>query len=73
MMQLSKVRRRTRTERCVVASRRVAGGGESVKASRGAGFYEEIGKRGGHRVREILEEAKGAGEEGGAEPAPTDE
>jgi len=32
-----------------------------VKAERGAPFYEEIGKKGGQKVRELIEEGKRAG------------
>jgi len=34
-----------------------------VKAERGTPFYEEIGKKGGHRVRSLIEEGKKAASE----------
>jgi len=30
-------------------------GGEKVKATRGLGFYQEIGRKGGRKVRELIE------------------
>jgi len=37
-----------------------------VKAERGTPFYEEIGKKGGHRVRTLIEEGKKAATEAAA-------
>ncbi len=33
-------------------------GGETVARERGHGFYEEIGHKGGQRVRELINEGK---------------
>ena len=33
-------------------------GGETVKAERGREFYEQIGKKGGQKVRELIAQAK---------------
>lgn len=33
-------------------------GGNTTKQRYGRGFYSEIGKKGGHRVRELIEEGK---------------
>lgn len=35
-------------------------GGETVKASRGIGFYKEIGRKGGQKVRELIEAGRAA-------------
>lgn len=35
-------------------------GGEKVARERGHAFYEEIGHKGGQRVRELIEEGKNA-------------
>ena len=34
-----------------------------MKAERGTPFYEEIGKKGGHKVRQLIEEGKKAANE----------
>ncbi len=34
-------------------------GGEKVAAERGREFYQEIGHKGGQRVRELIEKGKG--------------
>lgn len=33
-------------------------GGQTTKQRYGRGFYSEIGMKGGHRVRELIEEGK---------------
>lgn len=33
-------------------------GGQTTKQRYGKGFYSEIGTKGGHRVRELIEEGK---------------
>src|SRR4051812_25365876 len=35
-------------------------GGETVKAERGIGFYREIGRMGGQKVRELIEAGRAA-------------
>lgn len=35
-------------------------GGEATSGKYGRGFYEEIGKKGGQRVRELVEQGKRA-------------
>lgn len=35
-------------------------GGETVKAERGIGFYQEIGRKGGQKVRELIEAGRAA-------------
>lgn len=35
-------------------------GGETVKAERGVAFYQEIGRKGGQRVRALIEAGKAA-------------
>lgn len=35
-------------------------GGETVKAERGIAFYQEIGRKGGQRVRELIEAGRAA-------------
>lgn len=35
-------------------------GGEVTKARYGEGYYESIGKRGGQKVRELIEKGKNA-------------
>ena len=42
-------------------------GGLAVKAERGREFYQEIGRKGGHKVRQLIEEGKKAANE--AKPA----
>src|SRR5438309_424157 len=38
-------------------------GGLAVKAERGREFYQEIGRKGGHKVRQLIEEGKKAANE----------
>ena len=38
-------------------------GGIAVRDERGHAFYEEIGRKGGHKVRELIEKGKAGGEE----------
>jgi uncharacterized protein len=40
-------------------------GGESVRASRGPEFYSQIGHKGGQKVRELIEQGKRLGRQGG--------
>ncbi len=40
-------------------------GGETVKAERGIGFYQEIGRKGGQKVRQLIEAGRAA-----MQPAP---
>lgn len=35
-------------------------GGDTVKAERGIGFYQEIGRKGGQKVRELIEAGRAA-------------
>src|ERR1700677_1306951 len=35
-------------------------GGETVKAERGIEFYQEIGRKGGQKVRQLIEEGRAA-------------
>jgi hypothetical protein len=35
-------------------------GGETVKAERGIAFYQEIGRKGGQRVRQLIEAGRAA-------------
>jgi len=35
-------------------------GGETVKAERGIEFYQEIGRKGGQKVRELIEAGRAA-------------
>lgn len=37
-------------------------GGDTVKAERGREFYQEIGRKGGQKVRELIAAGKAAGE-----------
>jgi hypothetical protein len=47
-------------------------GGETVKAERGIAFYQQIGRKGGQKVRELIEAgraAMGTGARGRRRPA----
>ena len=41
-------------------------GGDRVKATRGRNFYEEIGRKGGQKVKKLIEEGKRAAREAAA-------
>lgn len=49
---------RNSTKRSVASA--VKKGGEAVKRKYGPSFYEKIGKKGGQRVKELIEQGKRA-------------
>ncbi len=51
-------RRETENKRTMTVQEAGRKGGETVARERGHAFYEEIGHKGGQRVRELIEEGK---------------
>ena len=48
-------------------------GGEAVRDKYGPGFYEEIGKKGGQKVRELIEQGKRLGRSRAAQSSEPEE